>query len=90
MGSISPTCLREAFTSKDSISIKIQSSCQYLLVLLGSLGVKALHKMLMKLTPEFSASVLRSYVEYATCLNLQSKMIIFELSLTIVEANTIS
>ncbi len=30
---------------------KMQSTCQYLFVLLGSAHVKAAHKMLMKLTP---------------------------------------
>jgi len=43
--------LREAFTHTDSKSIKFQLSCQYLFMLLGSAFVKALQKMLMKLTP---------------------------------------
>ena len=50
---ISPTCLREAFVRTDPKNIKIKSSCHYLFVLLGSAHVKALHKMLMKLTPDF-------------------------------------
>jgi hypothetical protein len=41
-----------AFTRKDPKIVKIQSSYQYLFALLGSASVKALHKMLMKLTPD--------------------------------------
>ncbi len=49
MGFISPTCLCPAFTCIDSKSIKIQSSHQYILALLGYARVKAARKMLMKL-----------------------------------------
>jgi len=40
------------FTCADPKSLKIQSRCQYLFALLGFLRKKAVHKMLMKLTPE--------------------------------------
>jgi len=40
------------FMYTDTKSIKIQSSCQYLFMLLRSMKEKAGHKMLMKLTPE--------------------------------------
>jgi len=49
--SISPTYLRTAFTPVAPKSVRIQSSCQYLFTLLGSTGVKAARRMLMKLTP---------------------------------------
>jgi len=39
------------FTQEDPKSVIIQSSCQYLIGLLGSLPVEAVHKMLMKLPP---------------------------------------
>jgi len=39
-----------AFMSADPKSVKIQSSCQYLFALLGSTCLKALSKILMKLT----------------------------------------
>ncbi len=50
--SISPKCLCSAFMLTYPKSVKIQSSCQYLYVLLGSTCIKAAHKKLMKLTPE--------------------------------------
>ncbi len=50
-GSISLSCLLAAFTSADPASVKIQLSCQYLFGLLGAAHVKAVHKILMKLTP---------------------------------------
>jgi len=50
LGSISPTCLRKAFMLTDPKSIQIQLSCQYLFALFGYAFVKALSKMLMKLT----------------------------------------
>jgi len=50
-GSIAPTCLRAAFTREDPKSVKIQSSHQYLFAHLGSGHIKAVHKMLVKLTP---------------------------------------
>jgi len=40
-----------AFTLRDPKSIKIQSSCQYLFVLLRSAFIETSRKMLMKLTP---------------------------------------
>jgi len=40
------------FTCQDPQSVNIQSSCQYLFTLLGSEGIKAAHKTLMKLTPD--------------------------------------
>jgi len=43
--------LQAVLTSKHPKSVKIHSSCQYLFTLLGLAGVKAAHKMLMKLTP---------------------------------------
>ena len=51
MGSILPTCLLAAFMHEDSKSVKFKSSHQYIFVPLGSTRVKALQKMLMKLTP---------------------------------------
>jgi len=52
MGYISPTNLHAAFTCLAPKSIRIQSSRQYLFMLLGSTRAKAVGKMLMKLTPE--------------------------------------
>jgi len=49
--SVSPTYLRTAFTPIAPKSVKIQSSCQYLFTLLGSIGAKAARRTLMKLTP---------------------------------------
>jgi hypothetical protein len=46
--------LRAAFTFEDPKFAKIQSSHQYLFALLGSPHVKAVCKMLMKLTPGLS------------------------------------
>ncbi len=51
-GSISPTCLRKAFTHADQKSVKIQSSLQYVFALLGSVHIKTSSKMLKKLTPQ--------------------------------------
>ena len=48
-GSISPN-LRTAFKPEATKSIKIQSSCQYLFMLMGSTGTKAARRTLMKLT----------------------------------------
>ncbi len=53
--SISPTCLRNAFTRADLKSVNIKSSCHNLFALLGSELVKAVHKMLMKSTPGHQA-----------------------------------
>ncbi len=53
-GLLSPTCLCTAITSADTKSVKIQSCCQYLFALLGSAHVKALRKMLMKLSTSFN------------------------------------
>jgi hypothetical protein len=50
-GTISPTCLCQAFMRKNPKSVKIQSSSQYLFALLGSAYVKAARKTLMKLNP---------------------------------------
>jgi len=52
-GSISPTYLRTAFTPVAPKIVIIQSSCQYLSTLLGSMptGAKAALRTLMKLTP---------------------------------------
>jgi hypothetical protein len=41
-----------AFKCEDPKSVKIQSSCHYLFVLLGSASIKANRKMLVKLTPD--------------------------------------
>jgi len=49
--SISPTCLREAFTLRNPKSTKRQLSHQCICVLMGSTHAKAAHKTLMKLTP---------------------------------------
>ncbi len=46
------TVLQAAFMHADPESIKIQSSCQYLFTLLGSVSVKAVLRKLMKLTPD--------------------------------------
>ncbi len=43
--------LRTTFSLVDPESVRTQSSCQYLLTLLGSTSVKAVHGTLMKLTP---------------------------------------
>ncbi len=48
---ISSTYLHEAFTPVAPQSIRTQSSCQYLFMLLGSTSVKAVHRTLMKLSP---------------------------------------
>jgi len=45
------TYLRTAFTPVAPKSVRIQSSCQYLFTLLGSIGAKAARKTLMKLSP---------------------------------------
>ncbi len=45
--------LSTAFTCADPESIRTQSSCQYHYTLLGSVCVKAVQKMFMKLTPGF-------------------------------------
>jgi len=50
MGLISPTYLRTNFTPVAPKSIRIQSSCQYLLTLLGYTGAIAACRTLMKLT----------------------------------------
>jgi len=50
LGSISPTYLRTAFTPVAPKSARIQLSCQYLIMLLGSTGAKAALRTLMKLT----------------------------------------
>ncbi len=49
-GSITPTYLHTNFTPLAPKSIRIQSSCLYLFMLLGSTGAKAARRMLMKLT----------------------------------------
>ncbi len=56
LGSVSPTCLSTAFTPVAPKSVKNQSSCQYLFMLLGSTGAKAARRMLMKLTPNHGGS----------------------------------
>ena len=43
--------LRTAFTPVSPQSVRTQSSCQYLFTLLGSTGVKAVGRTLMKLSP---------------------------------------
>jgi len=48
--------LTRCFYTRRSLKFKIQSSCQYLFALLGSLRVEAMRKMLMKLTPEVLAT----------------------------------
>jgi hypothetical protein len=65
-GSISPTYLRTALTPVAPKSVIIQSSCQYLFVLLGSTGAKAACIMLMKLTQVGAYSVMTRDSE---CLN---------------------
>jgi len=68
-GSISPPCLCTAFKHKDPKSVKIQSSCQYIFVLLGSTGIKALCKMLMKLILGNGAlNFQRSHFTLRTCI----------------------
>ncbi len=52
LGSISSTYLHAAFTPIAPQSVRSQSSCRYLFTLLESTRVKALLKMLMKLSPE--------------------------------------
>jgi len=67
LGTISPTYLRTAFTPVAPKSVRIQSSCQYLFMLLGSTGAKAAHRMLMKLTPgDDFTNILRSAFTRAT------------------------
>ncbi len=51
LGLISRTYLRTALAPVAPKSVRIQSSCQYLFTLLGSTGVKAECRTLMKLTP---------------------------------------
>jgi len=58
LGSISSTYLRAAFTPVGPQSMRTQSSCQYLLTVLGSTCVKAVHRTLMKLSPDLNASSL--------------------------------
>jgi len=48
--SISPTCLLEAFTHADPKSVKKTDNLTVFFTTLGSVYVKALCKMLMKLT----------------------------------------
>jgi len=57
VGSISPTYFRTAFMRKDPESVKIQTSRQFLITLLGSTGTKAAHKTLMILTHGRSSSM---------------------------------
>jgi len=56
LGSISSTYLHTAFTPVAPKSLKIQSSCQYLLTLLGSTSVKAVRRTLMKLSPTYNVN----------------------------------
>ncbi len=44
--------LRTAFLLVDPERVRTQSSCQYLFMLLGSTGVKAVRRTLMKSTPK--------------------------------------
>ncbi len=44
--------LNTAFTPVASQSVRTQSSCQYFFTLLGSTGVKAVRRTLMKLSPD--------------------------------------
>jgi len=72
MGSISPTYLRTAITPVAPKSIRIQSSCQYLFTLLGSIGAKAARRMLMKFTDGYEAEKLSNHIKsssrsYKTC-----------------------
>ncbi len=48
--------LRSTFRRADSESVKVQLSCQYHFMFLGSAHIKAGHKMLMKLTPAVNFS----------------------------------
>jgi hypothetical protein len=65
LGSISPTCLREAFTHADPKSFKKTDDLTVFFALLGSAHVKALCKMLMKLTPDESVgNVMIEFVSY--------------------------
>ncbi len=48
--SISSTHLRAAFMAVSPKSVRVQSSPQYLFMLLGSVCIKAAYRMLMKLT----------------------------------------
>jgi len=50
-GSISSTYLHTAFTPIAPQSLRTQSNCQYLFMLLGSVHIKAVRRMLMKLSP---------------------------------------
>jgi hypothetical protein len=69
-GSISPTCLREAFTCQDPKSAKRQSSHQCLFALLGPACAKAAHKMLVKSTSDDKASSISSCKNLTTLLKL--------------------
>jgi len=51
LGLILTICLSKAFAQADPKRVRIQSSLQYLFALLGSAGIKAARKILMKLTP---------------------------------------
>ncbi len=54
------------FTQNDPKSVKIQSSRRYLFAL--SVGIEALHKMLMKLTPGVNfINILRARFLYECC-----------------------
>jgi len=57
MATISPTYLRTAITPVAPKSVRIQSSYQYLFMLLGSTGAKAARRMLMKLTQGWTALI---------------------------------
>jgi len=66
-GLISPTNLRTAYTRVAPKKVRIQSSHQYLLTLLGSTRAKAARKMLMKLTPGvglYVGRLVREYIGY--------------------------
>jgi len=65
----------------DPKSVRIQSSCQDLFVLLGSAGVKAVGKLLMKLTPGSVCNpinlriLLQSLLQCVSEVRLQTKKI---------------
>jgi len=59
--SLSPKYLRAAFTTVAPKSVRIQSSCRYLLCFLGSTGEKAAHRMLMKLTLDLTLTCAHKY-----------------------------
>jgi len=75
LGSISSTYLRAAFTPVAPQSVRTQSSCQYLFTLLKSARVKAVRRMLMKLSPRFDFTIILrpAFCLYSFTRKLQSQ-----------------